>query len=181
MSTDPEVYARGLLIALWPELDWESEHMKDTPKRLVKMYTELTQPEEFEFTVFPSVSDEMVIVKDIQFNSLCAHHLVPFIGKAHVAYIPNEWIVGLSKIPRCVKWHAADLTVQEELTQSIADDLEEKLSPVGVAVVMEAEHMCCSLRGVRAAGSKTITSCMKGAFADHTKQARAEFLHFIKD
>jgi GTP cyclohydrolase I len=169
-----------MLENLWPEKDWASEHLKDTPKRFARMLKELTTPEPFTFTTFPSDSDEMVICKDITFNSLCAHHLVPYMGIAHVAYIPSGYIVGLSKIPRLIRCTASDLTVQEDLTERIARTIEDNLCPVGVGVVMEAEHMCATLRGVKAAGMKTITSCMRGAFADHNKLARAEFLQFIK-
>lgn len=172
--------AKVFLTNLFPEKDWTSEHMRNTPERFVKMLEDLTYKEPFEFTVFPSDSNEMVICKDINFHSLCAHHLIPYRGVAHVAYIPNDVIVGLSKIPRTVRWYAADLTVQEELTQAIADRLEAELDPIGVAVVMEAEHMCATLRGVKAAGMTTITSCMEGAFADHDRLARAEFLQFIR-
>lgn len=167
---------------IWGDrFDWDSEHHRDTPNRFANMLRDLTHQEPFKFTTFESDSDEMVIVKDIDFHSLCAHHIVPFIGRAHVAYIPNGKLVGISKIARTIRFHAADLTVQEELTQTIAKDLAEHLEPVGVAVVMEAEHMCMTLRGVKAPGAKTITSCMLGAFADHDKQARSEFLSLIKD
>lgn len=172
--------ARVFLEGLFPDKDWDGPHMTDTPERFVKMLEDLTEKVPFDFTVFPSDSDEMVICKDITFHSLCAHHLIPYVGVAHVAYIPDEMIVGLSKIPRCVRWNAADLTVQEELTTAIADHLEDELRPVGVGVVMEAEHMCATLRGVKAPGMKTVTSCMRGAFADHNKLARAEFLQFIR-
>lgn len=172
--------AKVFLRNLFPEKDWDSEHMKNTPERFVKMLEDLTEKEMFTWTQFASTSDEMVICKDIHFHSLCAHHLIPYVGVAHVAYIPKDYIVGLSKIPRLVRHKAADLTVQEELTASIAFEMEENLQPVGVGVVMEAEHMCATLRGVKAAGMKTITSCMRGAFADHQRLARAEFLQFIK-
>lgn len=172
--------AKVFLKNMFPEKDWDSAHMGNTPERFVKMLEDLTQKEPFEFTVFPTESNEMVVCKDITFHSLCAHHIIPYMGVAHVAYIPNDVIVGLSKIPRLVRYCAADLTVQEELTQQIADRLEAELDPVGVAVVMEAEHMCATLRGVKAAGMKTVTSCMEGAFADHDRLARAEFLQFIR-
>lgn len=180
VGSGPELDAALLLKRLWPKADWESPHMEKTPLRFAKMLQDLTTPEPFEFTTFESDSNEMVICKDITFHSLCAHHIVPYMGVAHVAYIPNGRIVGLSKIPRAVRNHAASLSVQEELTSSITDTFEQTLNPIGVAVVMEAEHMCATLRGVKAAGMKTITSCMRGAFADHDKQARSEFLHFIK-
>lgn len=172
--------ATQFLTGLWPKQPWESEHMKRTPERFAKMLDDLTTRELFEFTTFESDSEEMIVCKDITFHSLCAHHIVPYIGTAHVAYIPQGRIVGLSKIPRTVRYHAAGLTVQEELTKSIADYMEEKLDPLGVAVVMQAEHMCATLRGVKAPGMKTVTSCMRGRFADHDRLARSEFLTFIQ-
>ena len=180
-TQDPAIEeATSLLKHLFPNVDWDSEHMDRTPQRFVNMLEDLTTREPFEFTTFPSDSNNMVICKDITFHSLCAHHIVPYMGVAHVAYIPEDVIVGLSKIPRLVRYMAADLTVQEELTTAIADRLEAELNPVGVAVVMEAEHMCATLRGVRAAGMTTVTSSMQGAFADHDRLARAEFLQFIR-
>jgi GTP cyclohydrolase I len=172
--------ATRFLTDMWATLDWDSEHMKRTPERFVKMLDELTKKEEFEFTTFESNSDEMVVCKDITFHSLCAHHIVPYMGTAHVAYIPQGRIVGLSKIPRTVRYHASGLTVQEELTKAIADRLESELDPLGVAVVMEAEHMCASIRGVKSPGMKTITSTMRGRFGDHDRLARSEFLSFIQ-
>src|SRR3972149_5813357 len=172
--------ARVLFENLWPEWEWSNQHMKETPKRFVKMLYELTYKEDFEFTTFESKSEEMIVCKDITFHSLCAHHIVPYMGTAHVAYIPQGRIVGLSKIPRTVRYHAAGLTVQEDLTKQIADFMEEKLNPLGVAVVLNAEHMCASLRGVKAPGMKTITSSMRGRFGDHDRLARSEFLAFIQ-
>lgn len=178
---DPAIkHAAGLLQYVFPDADWDSDHMTRTPERFVHMLEDLTTKEPFEFTTFESTSDEMVVCRAITFHSLCAHHVIPYMGVAHVAYIPNGRLVGLSKIPRLVRYHAADLTVQEELTSRIAWHMEEELQPKGVAVVMEAEHMCATLRGVKAPGMTTVTSCMRGAFADHEKLARAEFLQFIK-
>jgi GTP cyclohydrolase IA len=160
--------------------DWASEHRRDTPKRFMSTLRELTHREPFEFTTFDaSDNDEMIVVKDIKFVSLCAHHVIPFMGVCHIAYIPNREMAGLSKFARLVKWHSADLTVQENLTQAISDDLGRLLNPIGHAVVMEAEHMCMAIRGVQSPGTTTITSSMMGAFADHTRQARAEFLQLI--
>lgn len=172
--------AKLFLKGLWPNNDWDSEHMERTPERFAKMLDELTSAEEFEFTTFESDSDEMVVCKDITFHSLCAHHIVPYIGTAHVAYIPQSRLVGLSKIPRAVRYHAAGLTVQEELTKAIADRMEQELNPLGVAVVMKAEHMCATIRGVKAPGMQTITSTMRGRFGDHDRLARSEFLSFIQ-
>ena len=143
------------------------------------MLQQLTSPEPFEFTTFDTEHDEMVVVKDIDFVSLCAHHIVPFVGKAHIGYVPNGNLCGLSKIARTVRHEASTLTVQEDLTASIANILELKLRPQGVAVVLEAEHMCMALRGVKAPGSLTTTSTMRGVFADHTRLARSEFLQLI--
>lgn len=160
--------------------DWASEHRRDTPKRFMSTLRELTNRVPFEFTTFDaSNNDEMIVVKDIKFVSLCAHHVIPFMGVCHIAYIPNREMAGLSKFARLVKWHSADLTVQENLTQAISDDLGRLLNPIGHAVVMEAEHMCMAIRGVQSPGTTTITSSMMGAFADHTRQARAEFLQLI--
>jgi GTP cyclohydrolase I len=144
------------------------------------MLRELTTPCDIKWKDFPSESNEMVVQSNIAFHSLCAHHVVPFIGHAHIGYIPAGRIVGLSKLARVVKHYSANLTVQEELTSSIADFLEEQLEPEGVAVVMEAEHMCMSMRGVQAPGTKTTTSCMYGAFADHSRLARTEFFNIIQ-
>jgi|SRR4051812_46742022 GTP cyclohydrolase I len=177
---DPAVDAKILFVNIWPDWDWNDQHLSETPKRFVKMLNELTTPEEFDFTTFESDSDEMVVCKDITFHSLCAHHIVPYMGTAHVAYIPQGRLVGLSKIPRAVRYHAAGLTVQEELTKAIADRMEEELNPLGVAVVMKAEHMCATIRGVKAPGMQTITSTMRGRFADHDRLARSEFLSFIQ-
>jgi GTP cyclohydrolase I len=180
-KVDPEQIAWALLNSLWPHHSWNRDpHLKDTPTRFVKMLRDLTTPIDINWKDFPSSVDEMVVVQDIPFNSLCAHHLVPYIGVAHIAYLPTKRICGLSKIVRVVKHFAASLSVQEELTQQIANYLHNALDPVGVAVVVEAEHLCMALRGVQAPGVKTTTSCMKGAFADHSRQARSEFLNLIR-
>lgn len=165
----------------WPGdgSDQPDEHLRGTPGRFVKMLQELTKQEPFDFTTFKTRSDEMVIIKDIDFVSLCAHHIIPFIGKAHVAYVPDGRIVGLSKIARAVKMKAKTLTVQEELTTDIANFIYAELTPKGIAVVLEAEHLCMTIRGVQAPGVKTITSSMSGVFADHNRLARSEFLQLI--
>jgi GTP cyclohydrolase IA len=123
--------------------------------------------------------DEMVVVKDIDFFSLCEHHLLPFIGKCHVAYMPNRKIVGLSKIPRLVEMYSRRLQVQERLTTQIANTLNEVLQPRGVAVVMEGIHLCMLMRGVEKQNSKAVTSAMLGAFRDRP-ETRAEFMELIK-
>ena len=156
-------------------------HGDDTPKRFVNMLRQLTTSEPFEFTCFDNSegNDEMVLQQDIDFVSLCNHHVLPFIGKAHVAYIPGAKIVGLSKLARVVRYYAAGLQVQERLTTQIADRLEEELDPLGVAVILQATHSCMTIRGVKAAGSYTTTSAMRGVFADHDRTAKAELMQLI--
>jgi GTP cyclohydrolase I len=143
------------------------------------MLKELTTPEEFTFTTFPATSQNMVMLKGIPFSSVCSHHVIPFVGFAHIAYVPDETLVGLSKFARLVKYHSHKLQVQESLTEEIAADLEERLKPKGVAVVMEAEHLCMTIRGVQSSGTMTRTAEMRGVFADHEKTAKAEFLSYI--
>lgn len=183
-STETQPYTQQLgksfMQAIWGErYDFDNEHFTDTPKRFVNMLRELTHQEEFNFTTFESAADEMIVIKDIEFVSLCAHHIVPFMGKCHIAYVPAGQIAGLSKFARTVKTLAKDLTVQEELTNKIGNFLIDKLDPKGVAVVMEAEHLCMTIRGVQSPGTKTITSMMTGVFADHNRLARQEFLNLI--
>ena len=176
-----EEYAKQFLKAALPEIDWEnSDHTAKTPKRFTKALRELTTPQPFDFTVFPSDSDEMVVVQDISFYTFCAHHILPFFGRAHVAYIPNGKICGLSKIARTVEFFSRSLNVQEELTNNIAQYLDMELEPLGVAVVMEAEHLCMTMRGIRTPDAKTTTSSMKGVFLDPSRGARAEFLALIR-
>src|SRR5436305_7854841 len=122
---------------------------------------------------------EMVIVRDIDFYSLCEHHLLPFLGKCHVAYLPNRRVIGLSKLPRLVEMFSRRLQVQERLTSQIADTINDKISPLGVAVVMEATHLCMSMRGVQKQNSFAVTSAMQGAFRDNAR-TRMEFLELIK-
>jgi GTP cyclohydrolase I len=154
-----------------------------TAQRFVKALRELTTPEEFEFTTFPSTSNGMVTEKNMPFATLCEHHILPFMGIAHLAYIPNNKIVGISKIPRLVAYHAAGLNTQEELTDNIADDFAERFGndyrPLGVAVIMEAQHTCMSIRGARASGT-TRTAAVRGVFADHSRTAKIEFLEAIR-
>lgn len=159
------------------------EHLTHTPERFARMLWFMTHPEPFEFTTFPNTKqvDEMVVVKDIPFYSLCAHHLAPFFGVAHVGYIPGSRIAGLSKFPRAVRFCARGLWVQEELGVAIADMVDTALADcVGLALVLEAEHLCMSMRGVQVPGTRTTTSVMRGVFADHDRQARAEFLSLIR-
>jgi GTP cyclohydrolase I len=175
-----QLHAEQLIRGVVGEDLWEdSEHLEGTPERFVKMLDELTTPEDFKFTTFASTHDEMITVSPIPFYSLCAHHVIPFFGEAHVAYIPQGAIAGLSKIARTVKYFSRSLWVQEDLTWTIAEHLEERLSPLGVAVIMKAEHLCMTMRGVQSPGTKTTTSIMRGVFIDPKKEARHEFLRII--
>ncbi len=152
----------GLLVALGR--DPADEHLAETPRRVAAAFAELLTPTPFGATTFPNAEgyDELVLARDVPFSSLCQHHLLPFSGVAHVGYLPGERIVGLSKLARVVEHFARDLQVQERLTQQVADWLEDELAPKGVGVVLEAEHLCMSLRGVRASGSRTVTSALRG-------------------
>jgi GTP cyclohydrolase I len=156
-----------------------SSDMEDTPKRWAKMMREFTSPTDFEFTTFPTDHKTMVVVTDIDFVSLCAHHLIPFYGKAHVAYIPNKKLAGLSKLPRTVEYFMRDATTQEELTNAIVDFLQKELNPMGAACIMKAQHLCMSLRGVQQRNALTSTSALTGVFLDNTNNARQEFLSLI--
>ncbi len=162
----------------------DREGLRRTPDRVARMYDELTEGyhvdpvkliNEALFTVEYS---DMVIVKDIDFSSLCEHHMLPFLGKAHVAYIPNGKVVGLSKIPRIVEMFARRLQVQERMTQQIADFINEVLQPHGVAVVIEGTHMCMMMRGIKKANASMVTSAVLGAFKDDHK-TRSEFMQHI--
>ena len=163
-----------LLIALGK--DPTAEHLSDTPRRVARSFAEMLTPREFDLTTFPNDEgyDELVLVKNIPMQSLCEHHLLPFHGVAHVGYLPGERILGLSKLARVVELFARDLQVQERLTQQVADALQEHLSPKGVGVVIEAEHLCMSLRGVRATGSRTVTSALHGVLRADAR-SRQEF------
>ncbi len=169
-----------LLTALGVDLD--APHVRDTPRRVAEAYRELLNPEPFNATSFPNEEayDEMIVLKDIPFHSLCSHHLLPFYGHAHVAYLPGERLIGLSKLARVVEFYSRSLQVQERLTIEIADWLEGELGARGVAVVMEAEHLCMSMRGAKAPGTITTTSALRGLFKDD-QRTREEFLGFIRD
>ena len=164
--------------------DTKREGLLSTPKRVAKAYEFLTKGyqqdigEVLNKAIFNERYDEMVLVKNIDFYSMCEHHLLPFYGKVHVAYIPNGKIVGLSKIPRIVEVFARRLQVQERMTQQIADTIEEYLQPNGVAVVSEAFHMCMMMRGVEKQNSSATTSAMLGVFQDDAR-TRMEFLDLI--
>jgi GTP cyclohydrolase I len=165
---------QDLLVALGR--DPHDEHLAETPRRVAGAYAELLTPVAFHPTTFPNDEgyDELVVARDIPFHSLCQHHLLPFSGVAHVGYLPGARIVGLSKLARVVEHFARDLQVQERLTQQVADWLQCELEPRGVGVVLEAEHSCMSLRGVRASGSRTLTSAVHGRLRDDAR-SRAEF------
>ena len=167
--------AGDLLRALGADLDDES--LRETPRRMAAAFRELLRPEPFEATTFPNdgAYDELVLVRDIAFHSLCEHHLMPFFGVAHVGYLPGERIVGLSKLARVVEHFARDLQVQERLTTQVADWLERELSPSGVGVVIEAAHMCMSLRGAAKPDARTVTSALHGRIRDDAR-TRQEFL-----
>lgn len=158
-------------------VDLSSEDVVDTPRRVADAYRELLSPEPFNFTTFDNENgyDELVLVRDIPFVSLCAHHLLPFVGRAHVGYIPDRRIVGLSKLARVVRHFARALQVQERLTKQVADLLRDELDPKGVGVVLEAEHQCMTIRGVQAPGTMTTTSTMYGLLRDNLA-TRQEFL-----
>jgi GTP cyclohydrolase I len=167
--------ARELLEALGADLTDES--LRETPRRMAAAYVELLTPEPFNATTFPNDGDydELVVVRDIPFHSLCEHHLLPFVGVAHVGYIPGERIVGLSKLGRVVDHFARNLQVQERLTTQVAGWFQSELSPKGVGVVLEAEHTCMSLRGATKPGTRTVTSALHGLVRDDPR-TRQEFL-----
>lgn len=167
--------AADLLIALRADLD--SEGLRETPRRMVDAYAELLTPQPFHATTFPNEDnyDELVLVRAIPFHSLCMHHMLPFHGLAHIGYLPAERIVGLSKLARVVELFARDLQVQERLTTQIADWVQEQLAPKGVGVVLEAEHLCMSMRGVQKFGATTVTSALLGQVRDDPR-TRQEFL-----
>ena len=161
-------------------VDLSLEDVRETPRRVAAMYQELLTPEAFNFTTFENSAryDELVLVRDIPFVSLCAHHLLPFSGHAHVAYIPGDRIVGLSKLARVVQHFAKALQVQERLTKQVADLVQSELRPKGVGVVIEAEHQCMTIRGVQAIGTKTVTSTMYGLVRENVA-TREEFLSLV--
>ena len=163
-----------LLVALGR--DPTDGHLAETPRRVADAYAELLTPRPFDLTTFPNDEgyDELVLARGIPVHSLCEHHLLPFHGVAHVGYLPGSRILGLSKLARVVELFARDLQVQERLTQQTADWLQTNLAPKGVGVVIEAEHLCMSLRGVRAAGAQTVTSALHGALREDDR-SRQEF------
>lgn len=164
-------------------LDRCDPNLRETPRRIAKMYLEmfhgLVEGAEPNVTTFPNEErySAMVMERDIPFYSMCAHHFVPFYGHAHIAYIPRRRIVGLSKLPRILEFYAKRPQIQERLTEQVADYLQNKLQPLGVMVVIQARHLCVEMRGVKKHGALTITSAIRGCFAD--TKVREEFLGFL--
>lgn len=182
-QAEAEAAVRTLL--LWAGDDPQREGLLDTPKRVAKAYRELfggydLDPADVLGRTFEEVAgyDDIVLVKDIQFHSHCEHHMVPIIGKAHVAYLPDGKVLGLSKIARVVDIFAHRLQTQETMTSQIATSIDESLAPRGVAVMIEAEHMCMAMRGIRKQGSTTTTTAFTGAFKQTDEQQR--FLTMVK-
>jgi GTP cyclohydrolase I len=172
--------AEAMLTALG--LPVSGPDMAETPRRLVDAYAELLAVPEFDLTTFGNASgyDELVLVRDIPVRSLCEHHLLPFTGVAHVGYLPADRILGLSKLARTVEFFARRVQTQERLTSQVADHLHDRLAPLGVGVVIEAEHSCMSLRGARATGSSTLTTVLRGHIRNDAA-SRAEFLSLTRD
>jgi GTP cyclohydrolase I len=167
--------AADLLRALGADVD--AEALGETPRRVADAYAELLTPQPFRATTFPNDDgyDELIVARSIPVHSLCMHHLLPFHGVAHVGYLPGERIIGLSKLGRVVEYFSRDLQIQERLTTQVAGWLQRELEPKGVGVVLEAEHLCMSLRGVQKLGAKTVTSALRGAVRDDAR-TRQEFL-----
>lgn len=172
-----EQAAQDLLRAIGADVD--STDLVETPRRVAASFAELVTPAEFSATLFPNEGyDELVLVRDIPFQTLCMHHLLPFHGVAHVGYLPGESIIGLSKLARVVEFFARDLQLQERMTVQIADWLEHELAPRGVGVVLTAEHMCMTIRGVRKPGSRTVTSALRGTLRTDAR-TRQEFFSLV--
>jgi GTP cyclohydrolase IA len=167
--------AADLLRALGADVD--AEALEETPRRVADAYAELLTPQRFRATTFPNDDgyDELIVARSIPFHSLCMHHLLPFHGVAHIGYLPGERIIGLSKLGRVVEYFSRDLQIQERLTTQVAGWLQRELEPKGVGVVLEAEHLCMSLRGVQKLGAKTVTSALRGVVRDDAR-TRQEFL-----
>ena len=180
VDTDAAETAVRLLLRSFGR-DPAGSHLVDTPRRVAHAYADLLTPREFNLTTFPNDEgyDEMVVATRIPVQSLCEHHLLPFTGVAHIGYLPGDRILGLSKLDRVLEMFARDLQVQERLTRQVADWLQEHLAPRGVGVVIEAEHMCMSLRGVGARGSRTTTSALLGLLREDGR-SRAEFLSLTR-
>jgi GTP cyclohydrolase I len=169
--------ALDLLRAIGADVD--SPDLLDTPRRVAASFAELVTPAEFQATLFPNEGyDELVLVRDIPFHTLCMHHLLPFRGEAHVGYLPGETIVGISKLARVVERFSRDLQLQERMTVQIADWLERELAPRGVGVVLSAEHTCMTVRGIRKPGARTVTSALRGCLRDDAR-TRQEFFSLV--
>ena len=164
-----------LLVALGEDPD--DAQLRDTPRRVAQSFAEMLTPTPFSFTTFPNdgAYDQLVVARSIPMRSLCAHHLLPFIGVAHVAYLPDDRILGLSKLARVVDHFSRGLQIQERLTTQVGEWLDAQLAPKGVGVIIEAEHLCMTLRGVQAHGTRTVTSSLHGLVRDDAR-TRAEFL-----
>lgn len=178
-----EAAVREILIAIGEDPDREG--LAETPSRVARMYEEIFGGLEDDPTrhlkLFDESSEEMVVVRDIPLYSMCEHHLIPFLGKAHIAYIPSDGrVIGLSKLARIVDCFARRPQLQERLTSQVADFLYENLQPMGVAVVIEAEHLCMTMRGARASGAKTMTSALRGTMRSNTK-TRAEAMSLLTE
>jgi GTP cyclohydrolase IA len=177
-NRDDADLARSAITQLLSALgqDVNREGLRETPARVVRFLSAFMNPEPFKFTTFEAdASSEMIVQAGIPFASLCEHHMLPFTGTAAVAYIPNGRIVGLSKLARAVQFCASGLQNQERVTREVANMLEDELEPVGVGVVLRARHLCMEMRGVKAAGTWTVTSDLRGAIFEKP-EARAEFL-----
>ena len=174
-----EKAAADLLLALGQPIG--SDGMTETPRRMAHAYAEMLTSNGFDFTTFANAEgyDELVVVEDIPVRSVCEHHMLPFVGTAHVGYLPADRILGLSKLARLVEFYAHRPQIQERLTQQIAQHLDRHLTPRGVGVVIEAEHTCMSLRGVRAAGARTVTSALLGTLRNDPS-SRGEFLSLTR-
>jgi GTP cyclohydrolase I len=161
--------------------DLAEESLRDTPRRVAAAYAEMLAPQAFDLTTFPNDEgyDELVVARKIPFSSLCEHHLLPFVGVVHVGYSPGDRILGLSKLARVVQQFSRDLQVQERLTMQIANWLDDQLHPRGVGVIVEAEHLCMSIRGVQAVGARTTTSALLGTLR-HDARTRQEFLDLVR-
>jgi len=166
------------------DLDLNDPHLRDTPARVGRMYLEifrgLVDQTEPEITSFPNEEkySNMVVVRDIEFFSVCSHHMIPFFGRAHIAYIPKEKIIGLSKIARIVEFYARRPQLQERLTEQIVDFIDDKLHPAGAMAVLEARHLCMEMRGVEKTGAETTTSAIRGCFEE--PRIRDEFFELIR-
>ena len=183
-NLEVESLTRDLLSAIGEDPDREG--LQRTPERVARMYSELLSGYDTDVealvndAIFESEYKNMVLIRDIEYYSLCEHHMLPFYGKAHVAYIPNGKIIGLSKIPRLVEMFARRLQVQERMTQQIADTLQEILKPKGVAVMVEGAHMCAMMRGVKKSNANMVTTAMLGAF-EQDESLREEFLAQVRN